>query len=312
MPTYQRTQSLIMALDSDGPVEIYRPSLVNHPDVPESQRHTGYITDLRIKTKIQSIAETPLPEFALGASKTAKLAVVRDLEYFSPRYNLDVLLKYDGGEWLSIFELALHNRQPFFVSELLGYLTRNPAFAVAPDAILGMQFTNVGYGLPDYHLDSIYLNGVVREEYSTPDPPIIIQSVLPAQPSEDIDMADLTPIQATLTLGNSAYAAYGPGQYYSTDISYRLLVWPALKLAHLDFTLLLDYPSQETVILSWDNQYSALAKRIYVPLIFEGIGDQTQPNAWAEVRENTLVYNSNIAEQLNGSVSGTIVFPLAA
>lgn len=311
-----------MPLDgSSGPIEIYRPSLVGHPDLDPDQRYNGYITDLRIKTKISTLTETPLPEFELGQSKTAKMALVRDLEYFSPRYNLDVLLRQgDDGPWVSIFEFAVHARAPFFILEVLGYLTSQPAFAVGPDATLGMEFSDVGYGLPSFALDQVHLYGVVREEYSTPDPPIIIQQVLPVTPVEEIPMADLTAKIVPLVYGNEIYDSSDDFDKFADGKSARLLVWESLKLAQLDFTLDVSLLSTGYTLLSWDAVYSAGSKRVLFNPVILGYQRDYAPNAWVEIRGNQLVFNSesmvffpgsNLEAELTGSISGLITFSIA-
>lgn len=244
MATLASSRQILLKLTPEltYPVVVYTPSLVVAKDVPATARYTGFLSDLRLKSVINSLEEITLPEFELGQSKTAKMAIVRDLEYNNPRYNLHICLKTGNGPWLSIFEFSLQNRKPFFVTEILGYLTHQPLFTISPDTTLGVQFSDVGYGIPKTG-DELILYGSVREEHSIPTPQIIqyFNTGTTDDPvidiPDEVDMASLLPVRTDLTV--QGYNQYNQllrrNEGYEEILPYATLhTWDALKLAQLN------------------------------------------------------------------------------
>jgi hypothetical protein len=247
MATLASSRQILLKLTPEltYPVVVYTPSLVVAKDVPATARYTGFLSDLRLKSVINSLEEITLPEFELGQSKTAKMAIVRDLEYNNPRYNLHICLKTGNGPWLSIFEFSLQNRKPFFVTEILGYLTHQPLFTISPDTTLGVQFSDVGYGIPKTG-DELILYGSVREEHSIPTPQIIqyFNTGTTDDPvidiPDEVDMTSLLPVKTSLPVAefNSSTAMIRRIGGYSEINSYATLyTWDALKLAQLNLLI---------------------------------------------------------------------------
>lgn len=279
---YNRTQQICKQLPTPSTGEIipiYEPALVSANDLVSGIRYNGYVTDLRIRSVVSSLPETPLPEFELGASKTAKMAVVRDLEYASPRFGLEILLSCEGSPYLPIFEFALHNRQPFFVTEVLSYLTNQPALALAPDASLAVRFKDVGYGFPQ-GTDEFVVYGVAREE-----------AIQPSVASG----TNLSPIIVPL--------AYEPN-YPPTTPAYwenRFTAIEGAGLGILNFSVTsLNTPTPGDVILAWDEAYSAQQSNIMVRPLYRAAVQSADPLFFA-ISGNSLVY---------AAPSGTIGSPL--
>lgn len=167
---YNRSTQILKRIDAGSRgnlVTIYQPGLVTPWDRTSTLRYYGFITDLRAKVDINSLAPTELPNLDIGTSQSERAAIIRDQEWTSPRYELDLLMRstYSGG-WHSLVSLSLLNRLPFYILNLQQYLTDQVAFNVANDAVLGCQIRNVGQGFLAGS-DSIIIYGSAREEVTT-------------------------------------------------------------------------------------------------------------------------------------------------
>ncbi|MEO0537679.1 MAG: hypothetical protein AAF215_27930 [Cyanobacteria bacterium P01_A01_bin.123] len=146
---------------------IYQPGVLTPFDQTHSLRFYGFITELKCKIDIKSLAESELPNVDVNTSRTDRVAAVRDLEWKSERKQLDLFLATtDSGGWIQIASLSLLNRLPFYIVNLLAYLSSNIAFQVASNAKLGLAITDVGYGLLDGN-DTVTIFGAAKEEITT-------------------------------------------------------------------------------------------------------------------------------------------------
>ncbi|NJN04882.1 MAG: hypothetical protein HC816_21775 [Leptolyngbyaceae cyanobacterium RM1_1_2] len=131
---------------------------------------------------------------------------------------------YSGG-WQKIASLSLLNREPYYMVNLLAYLSDNVAFLVANDASLGVQIEEVGNGLL-VGADRVTFFGSVKEEVTTvPEQseeiatsqdlslPIAEQSaiVLPANPArKQLSLVNRS-ASATIYISYAAVAQVGYG-----------------------------------------------------------------------------------------------------
>ena len=165
--TYQKSTQILGRLtwaDGGDIKTIYEPGYISSFDLVASTRFYGYVTDFRCKININSLDEQELPEISIGDSRTARVNAVRDMEWRSPRKQLDILLRNPkGGGWLDVASISLLNRDPFYQVNLLQYLSDNVAFAVANDSAIGVRIVNVGYGLLGAQ-DDVTFWGSVKEE----------------------------------------------------------------------------------------------------------------------------------------------------
>lgn len=165
--TYQRSIQVLDRMtwrDYSNIKTIYEPGYISAFDLVASTRFYGYVTDLRCKVNIKSLPEQQLPEISIGDTRTARVNAVRDMEWRSPRKQLDILLRNPkSGGWLDIGSVSLLNREPFYQVNLLQYLSDNVAFAVANDSAIGIRIFNAGYGLLDDD-DEVTVWGSVKEE----------------------------------------------------------------------------------------------------------------------------------------------------
>lgn len=165
--TYNRSIQVLHRVtnaNQAGIKTIYEPGYVSPFDLVQSTRFYGYVTDLRCKVNIQSIDEQALPEIGLGDSRTARVNAVRDMEWRSPRKQMNLMLRTaSAGDWIEIAPISLLNRDPYYQVNLLQFLSDNVAFAVANDSAIGLQIVDAGYGLLSGN-DEVVIWGSVKEE----------------------------------------------------------------------------------------------------------------------------------------------------
>lgn len=174
--SYSRSVNILKPIGSHHEsqiLEIYRPGLLTPWDRSTTKRFYGFITDLRVKIDVNSIAEMPLPDLDLTTSRMERMTSIRDAEWNSPRMELAILLKTSTCPLTEIASLSLLNRRPYYQVNLMGYLTDNGIFAMANDASLYVRIKNVGWGTL-YNRDNVTLFGAVKEECS----------VIPTSPQE--------------------------------------------------------------------------------------------------------------------------------
>lgn len=167
--SYTRSQQILTQVTPDNQtsvITLYQPGLVTPWDRTSSLRYYGFISDLRVNIDISSLPETQIPQLDLGASRTERLTAVKQMEWGSPRYELDMLMKKSNTGWLPVASLSLLNRRPYYLINVLNYLTDQVAFQVANDAVLGIRVRDVGHGLMNGD-DRLTFFGAVKEEVST-------------------------------------------------------------------------------------------------------------------------------------------------
>ncbi|HEY9696754.1 MAG TPA: hypothetical protein V6D10_05795 [Trichocoleus sp.] len=147
--------------------------MLNQWDRATTKRYYGFITDLRAKIDIKSVAEAGIPEVDVTSTRAERLTAVRDVEWNSPRKQLDILLKKSDSPLIHICAISLLNRYPYYQVPLLSFLTDNGVFSIGNDTILYAKVTDVGYG-GLFNPDEITIYGAVKEEVT----------VLPDQPRE--------------------------------------------------------------------------------------------------------------------------------
>ncbi|CAN1211905.1 hypothetical protein TUMEXPCC7403_16995 [Tumidithrix helvetica PCC 7403] len=161
----QRSRNILepFAVNDSGIRTIYQPSLTTGLDRIASLRFYGFITSLRVRVDVNSIPESPIPDLEATATRAERLTAVRDMEWLAARKELEILFKVSGAGWLPIASVSLLNRVPYYTLNLLPYLTDNPSFDLADNALLGARIINAGYGLLESN-DHVTLFGSVREE----------------------------------------------------------------------------------------------------------------------------------------------------
>jgi hypothetical protein len=108
----------------------------------------NFVKSLRAYAKITSLAEVALPNFELTDSETDKLYKSLDVEWTSPRKQLDLLIN-QGSEWEIIGSVSLLNPSgyPYRSYNLQDLYTDNLAVELGENGKLGVKITDVGHGL---------------------------------------------------------------------------------------------------------------------------------------------------------------------
>lgn len=107
-----------------------------------------YLKNLKCYSVINSIDEAELPNFNFDDSESEKLNKVLDIEWKSPRKQLNLLIG-NNNNWLPIGEISLLNPMgyPYRINNLLDLLTDNLAFELGEETQLAVKIEDVGYGL---------------------------------------------------------------------------------------------------------------------------------------------------------------------
>lgn len=107
-----------------------------------------YLKNIKAYASINSLPESPLPDFELEDSETEKMLKVLNLEWGNARKQLDLLIGTDN-DWMSIGEISLLNPAgyPYRIYNLLDVITDNLAFELANNTSLAVKIEDVGFGL---------------------------------------------------------------------------------------------------------------------------------------------------------------------
>jgi len=147
-------------------VVLYEPGVVTPWDVVPTTRYYGFITDLRMKVQIKSIAESQIPQLDITSSRTERILAIRDMEWNSARKEMELFLETSNHALAHIATVSLLNRQPYYHINLLPYLSDLGVFNVANDARLLARVKDAGYGLLQ-NTDELVVFGSVKEEVTT-------------------------------------------------------------------------------------------------------------------------------------------------
>lgn len=155
---------------------IYEPGLASPWDQIAVNRYYGFITDLRMKVKIRSIPEKPLPELDVEQSRTQRITAVRDMEWTGERYQFGLYMECSNSPLLHIASVSLLNRIPYYHVNLMPYFTDNAIINIANDARILGRVEDAGYGLLSGD-DDLVIFGSCKEEFTTlPETPRQIQA----------------------------------------------------------------------------------------------------------------------------------------
>lgn len=167
------------ASSSSNMLTLYEPGLVTPWDTVATLRYYGFITDLRVRIDINSIAESVIPNLGVESSRTDRLTAVRDMEWNSARKELQLFLETSHHPAVMIGAVSLLNRLPFYVVNLMPYFTDSGIINIANDARIMARVKDAGYGLLQ-STDELVVFGSVKEEVTTlPEEEAVISSCSP-------------------------------------------------------------------------------------------------------------------------------------
>lgn len=166
--TYSRTQQILTSFaQGDASMRIiYQPSATSPYDRVQTLKFYGFITSLRMRCDINSIAEGDMPNLDADSSRMDRLLAMRDMEWKSARKQISFFIRTAQVDWQPIFDVSLLNRLPYYQVNLLPYFTDNISFDTSNDCLIGAQVTNAGFGLLE-GTDRVTIYGSAREEITT-------------------------------------------------------------------------------------------------------------------------------------------------
>ncbi|MGB3492808.1 MAG: hypothetical protein WBA57_08770 [Elainellaceae cyanobacterium] len=175
---------------SGGAIQsLYTPGELTPYDVATALRYTGILRSLRCKIQISSLEAAPFPDIDVIQSRQERLMNLRAVEWQSSRYELEIVMRNSAVDWLSLFRISLLNREPYYHSDLMPYLTNEIEYLIAPDCELGARFVDAGYGLPS-GADDVTLFGFVKEEMDV----LPSNDGIPTQSASGNAAVDVTPV----------------------------------------------------------------------------------------------------------------------
>lgn len=125
----------------------------------------GFVKNLKVYAKISSLAEATLPNFSLEDSDTDKLYKALNVEWTSPRKQLNLYISDNRLSWEPIGSISLLNPAgyPYRIYNLLDLYTDSIALEIGMNGRIGVSLQDVGYGLLTQQ-DSVTIFGTYLEE----------------------------------------------------------------------------------------------------------------------------------------------------
>ena len=216
---YSRSQSILQNFSNateGNMLVLYEPGSVTPWDVVPTTRYYGFILDLKAMVDVTSIEETAIPELDPTASRTERFLAIRNMEWNSPRKELELFMRTSTQPISKIGAVSLLNRRPFYQVNLLPFFSDNGVINVGNDAQILARIRDVGYGLLANN-DQVTVFGSVKEEVTTlPESASEVQFCQPysfnvTMQSNQLLAANPNRIQLTITnMGtNNVFLNYG-------------------------------------------------------------------------------------------------------
>lgn len=130
---------------------------------------SAFVKNLKAFAKIASLPPVRLPNFRLEDSESEKLYKALDVEFNSPRKQLDIFIG-SSNDWSQIGSVTLLNPSgyPYRMYNLLDFATDGLAAELEDGKSIGVQVVNVGNGLLEGS-DTVTIHGSVTQEYVVPE-----------------------------------------------------------------------------------------------------------------------------------------------
>jgi hypothetical protein len=149
--SYQKVKTITKKLDSTstGTIVIYE-NTGQQNELPNTSviSVNGFIKNLKAFSRISSLDPITMPEITDDDSDTQKLYKLLDVEWTSPRKQLDLLIS-DGGDWAIVGSISLLNPSgyPYRTYSIQDLYTDNLAIEIGINGKLGVRVLDAGYGL---------------------------------------------------------------------------------------------------------------------------------------------------------------------
>lgn len=192
--TFNKVKTLVKSLDSATGqviVPVFSNTLTgNYPGQIISIN--AFVKNLKAHAKIGSLAPVKLPNFQLEDSETDKLYKTLDIEWGSPRKQLNLYISDNQTDWYQIGAISLLNPSgyPYRIYNLMDLVTDNLAIELGENGRIGVQVQDVGYGTLQTG-DTVTIHGSYVQEIAT-DSNATIQNTT--------DFTELVDIESTVIL----------------------------------------------------------------------------------------------------------------
>lgn len=125
----------------------------------------AFVRNLKAYTTISSLAAIKMPNFELTDSDTEKLYKVLDVEWQSPRKQLNLYISDNSQKWEPVGSISLLNPSgyPYRIYNILELYTDESVIELGENSRLGVEVQDVGYGLLTGN-DAVTIHGSYVEE----------------------------------------------------------------------------------------------------------------------------------------------------
>ncbi|MBG1268254.1 hypothetical protein [Nostoc sp. WHI] len=149
--TYNKVLTIARKIDSTSPtgiIPIITNSLAGITGGGQVLSANVFIKNLKAFAKITSLPPINLPNISVEDSETERLYKVLDVEWLSPRLELNVYISNNITDWHLVGGISLLNPSgyPYRIYNLLDLLTDNLAVELGENGRLGIEVKDVGHG----------------------------------------------------------------------------------------------------------------------------------------------------------------------
>lgn len=178
--TFNKAKTIAKSLDGNtgqGIIPLFGSLLIgNYPGQVIS--HNVFIKNLKAHAKIGSLSPVKLPNFTLEDSETDKLYKTLDIEWNSPRKQLNLFISNnEQANWHQVGAISLLNPAgyPYRIYNLMDLITPNLAIELGDNGTIGIQIQDVGFGLLQTG-DNVTIHGSYIQEIILDTGDAVIQS----------------------------------------------------------------------------------------------------------------------------------------
>lgn len=153
---------------SSGFLELYTPSSETVSE--ETVNFSGLLESLRVRIQINSLTETPIPAGLDELGDVEALEAYKNYQWEAERIHLSLFRRKGSGDRLKIGTVPMLKRSPFYVVDLMPYLTRQVVARFATGDSLDVAVEDAGYGFLTADDDVVVFGEGLEEAdvYSSP------------------------------------------------------------------------------------------------------------------------------------------------
>lgn len=173
MKTFNKCRTISKKLDAatgGNIVPIFTNTTVGITSSTQILSANAFVKNLKAYAKIDSLPPIKLPNFKLEDSETDKLYKTLDIEWNSARKQLNLYISDNPNDWFLIGAISLLNPSgyPYRMYNLMDLYTDNLAIELGENGRIGVQITDVGYGLLQGS-DTLTIHGSYLQEIAIED-----------------------------------------------------------------------------------------------------------------------------------------------